>query len=146
MADFDVPFVLGENIEVKKDDSLLEPGWYEVTCTEAELKTTKAGSGKYVKATLVTDNGRYVWTMFNVINPNPEAERIGKQQLASFMTAAGLQKLPSTDAMIGARVSAKIAIKKDEDYGDQNVVKAYKKVGKDKPAKEDDDTPIWLRS
>lgn len=83
--------------EVPKKQGSYSPvpeGDYQLTVTDAEIKDTKAGTGKYVKLTLEIvggeHEGRKVWQLFNVVNPNPEAVRISKEQMKSMLLASGL--------------------------------------------------------
>lgn len=108
-------------------------GWYNATITEAEVKDTKAGTGRYIKlrfdVTGPTHQGRVVFTNINIQNPNPKAEEIGHQQLGQLMKAGGLSSLSDTDQLIGVGAQIKVSIRKSEEYGDQNEVKAYKSIG-----------------
>ena len=119
--------------DLPADESTVEPvpaGWYSATCTEAEVKDTKAGTGRYIKMrfdiTGPTHQGRVVFTNINIQNPNPKAEEIGHQQLGQLMKAGGLTSLSDTDQLIGVQCQVKLSIRKSEEYGDQNEVKAYK--------------------
>ena len=116
----------------------LPAGWYQVEITSAELKDTKAGTGKYMsvgyKVTGESHNGRMVFGNINLRNPNPKAEEIGRQQLGDLMRAVGISKLSDTDQLIGCVCQIKLAVRKDEQYGDSNDVKAHKACGSAAPA------------
>lgn len=107
-------------------------GWYDGTITEADVKDTKAGTGRYIKLRFdiigPTQQGRVVFTNINIQNPNPKAEEIGHQQLGQIMKAAGLQSLSDTDQLIGVSCGIKVAVRASEQYGDQNEVKAYRAI------------------
>lgn len=125
----------------------LPAGWYTTTIADAELKDTKAGTGQYIKirydVTGPTHEGRVVFGNLNIRNANPKAEEIGQKQLGQLMTAIGLTELSDTDQLIGAPVSVKLAIRKSEEYGDSNDVKAWKAAGNaaPKPAPAQTQTP-----
>jgi len=109
-------------------------GWYEATITNAEGKATKAGTGHMVSMRFdiagPTHNGRVIFTNFNVSNPNPEAERIGRQQLNSMMSALGIATLRDSEQVIGKKIGIKIVVK-----GDGNEIKAYRALsGSSMPA------------
>lgn len=110
----------------------LEPGWYQASITDADLRTTKAGNGQYIAVrydiTGPTGQGRVVWGNLNIKNPNPKAEEIGRQQLAELMGAIGLKTVRDTDQLIGGQLEIKLAIRKSEQYGDSNDVKGYKSM------------------
>jgi hypothetical protein len=110
----------------------LPAGWYTVTISEAELKSTKAGNGQYIKlrydVTGPTHQGRVVFGNLNIKNPNAKAEEIGRQQLGDIMRAIGLAKVTDTDQLIGGNLSIKLDVKQDAQYGASNEVKGFKSV------------------
>lgn len=145
--------------DLPADTSVSDPipvGWYTATITEADVKDTKSGTGRYIKlrfdVTGPSHQGRVVFSNINIQNPNPKAEEIGHQQLGQLMNAAGLDSLSDTDQLIGVNASIKVAIRKSEEYGDQNEVKAYKATSGSpapapKPAANEPSasTPPWKR-
>ena len=104
-------------------------GWYGVTVSKAEVKPTRAGTGEYINLmytiTGPTHQGRTVWGMINIRNPNPKAEEIGLQQLGELLRAMGIAKLSDTDQLLGMALSVKVIIKED-DQGEKNEVKGFK--------------------
>ena len=68
----------------------LPEGWYQVSIKDAELKTTKAGTGQYISVqytvTGPTHQGRVVFGNINIENPNPKAEEIGLRDFNALMT------------------------------------------------------------
>ena len=116
----------------------LPAGWYFSTITEAELKTTKAGNGEYIsikyEVTGPTHQGRGIYSMLNIRNPNPKAEEIGLGQLRSLMAAINLNDLQDTDQLLGGSLQIKLSVKRDEEYGDQNEVKQYKALSATMPS------------
>lgn len=89
-------------------------GKFAATIIEVENKQTKAGNGIYLKVILETDGGVRVRDNINFVNPNPVAERIGRQRLRALLVACGLPDKNFSDAQIlqGARMT--VQIKKDE--------------------------------
>ncbi len=116
----------------------LPAGWYTVTISSAELRTTKAGDGQYISlgytVTGPTHEGRIVFGNINIQNPYPKAEEIGRQQLGDIMRAIGLQSVSDTDQLIGGSLQVKLAIRKSEEYGDSNETKAFKPISGGSPA------------
>lgn len=121
-----------EDLPVSTNSYELVPeGWYTATISGAEIKTTKAGNGQYinVKYTIVgpTHQGRIVFGMINIKNPNPQAEEIGRQQLGEIMRAIGLSKVSDTDQLIGGTLSIKIKITPaNGNYEASNSVNGFK--------------------
>ena len=134
---FDEVFDAQEMPQSKSFDPL-PAGWYPVEITTAELRETKAGTGKYMavgyKVTGESHTGRTVFGNINLRNPSPKAEEIGRQQLGDLMRAVGIPRLTDTDQLIGCVCQIKLAIRKDEQYGDSNDVKAHKSLGAAAPA------------
>lgn len=104
-------------------------GWYSVSLTKAEVKPTRAGTGEYINLmytiTGPTHQGRTVWGMINIRNPNQKAEEIGLQQLGELLRATGIAQLSDTDQLIRKELSIKVIIKED-DQGERNEVKGFK--------------------
>ena len=74
----------------------LPPGWYTVNITQAELKSTAAGDGQYIKMrydiTGPTHEGRVVFGNLNIRNPNPKmpgADLVGMANGAGHHGAHG---------------------------------------------------------
>ena len=105
-------------------------GWYNAVINGAEVKSTKAGNGKYLNMrydiTGETHAGRVVFGMITVQNPNTTAETIGQQQLGELCRAIGKVVLNDTDELLGATLSIKVAISAREGYEPRNEVKGFK--------------------
>lgn len=138
MAKLGQTYVADDLPKSERDFSPLPDGWYAVTISEADVKSTKAGNGSYIKMRLdvtgPTHQGRVIFSNINIRNPNPKAEEIGNQQLGELMRAVGLPRLEDTDQLIGRSLSVKLTTRVSEQYGDQNEVKAYKAAGGAAPA------------
>lgn len=116
----------------------LPEGWYEVAMTGAELKDTKAGTGKYIKVeyTVIGENytGRKIWGNLNIQNPSEKAEEIGRRQLNSLMSAVGIDQLEDTDQLVGNDLKIKLKIREAKDgYDASNDVSGFKSLG-EKPS------------
>jgi len=130
---------LGQSYTVKDipEQDGFEPvpaGWYNARITEAEVKSTKAGTGTYLKVrydiTGPTHQGRVIYGNINLSNPNQQAEQIGIQQLGSLARAIGLEVISDSDQLINRDVQIKLSIKKDTSgqYNDSNDVKGFKAI------------------
>lgn len=124
----DLPVSINNNFEP------LPEGWYTAAISGAEIKTTKAGNGQYinVKYTIIgpTHQGRVVFGMINIKNPNTQAEEIGRQQLGEIMRAIGLAKVSDTDQLIGGNLSIKLKITPaNGNYDASNSVYGFKASG-----------------
>lgn len=112
------------------DFSPIPAGEYAVRITEASVQQTQAGTGEYIKLRLdvtgPSHEGRVLFGNLNIKNPSQKAEEIGRQQLGAIMRAINLPALTDTDQLIGGDLKVKVAIRKSEQYGEQNDIKAYK--------------------
>jgi hypothetical protein len=115
------------------DFTPIPDGWYDVTVTEATVKSTKAGTGDYLsyRCDVVgpTHQGRVVFGMITLRNPNPKAEDIGNQQMGELCRAIGAARLDDSDQLIGKRMTIKVITESSEQYGDKNKIKAMKSSG-----------------
>lgn len=71
-------------------------GTYMVVLQTIEEKQTKAGNGTYLDATFVVNDGthknRLIFHKFIVDHANPNASKIGLEQLEKFLKCAGAKK------------------------------------------------------
>lgn len=109
----------------------LPAGWYDVSITGAELKSTKDGNGSYIKVrydvTGPTHQGRVVFGNLNIQNASAKAEEIGRQQLGEIMRAIGLSRVQDTDQLIGGNLSIKLEVKPaDGQYSAGNEVRGFR--------------------
>lgn len=108
---------------------LIPDGWYRAKIKGAELKATKAGDGQYIAVQYQIESGRVVFGNLNIKNRNPEAERIGLQQLGEVMGSIGLTKIQDTDQLIGGDLMIKVGTsKKQEGFEVRNEVKGFKAI------------------
>lgn len=117
----------------------LPEGSYNVVCDSAEIKQTKTGTGEYINTKFKVVggefDGRKLFTMFNIKNPNEKAVQIGMSQLKSFMKASGLESfvLRNVTDLEGMRCSVGVKIKEDS-YGKKNNISYYKPSSKEMEA------------
>jgi hypothetical protein len=91
---------------------LIPEGWYNATITKAELNKTKAGTGDKIDMrydiTGPTHQGRVVFGSINVRNPNPDAEKIARQQLGEIKLPVGHTKINDSDELVGAPIVVRV--------------------------------------
>jgi hypothetical protein len=121
--------------DLPKNESSFEPipaDWYKAKIRSAEVKLTKAGTGKYLNVGYdilgPSYQGRVVFGMITVQNSNQKAEEIGRGQLGDLMGSVGMRTLHDTDELVGKVLSVKVGVRKSEQYGDKNEVKAWRAV------------------
>lgn len=131
MAFLDTAFDVNE-LPVGDNYDPIPEGWYNVRIVSAEIKATKSGTGQYISIRYdiigPSHQGRQVFGTLNIKNDSQKAEEIGRQQLGSLMRAIGLARVTDTDQLINGEMQIKLSIKRDEQYGDKNEIKAFKAV------------------
>lgn len=114
------------------DFAPIPAGQYNVRIADASIETTKSGTGQYIKLRLdvtgPTHEGRVLFSNLNIKNDSQKAEEIGRQQLGTIMRAINVPNMTDTDQLIGGNLSVKVAIRKSDEYGDQNDIKGYKAI------------------
>lgn len=121
--------------DTKNEYAPVPDGWYDARVMSAELRTTKAGNGKYIAVrydiTGPEHSGRVIWGNLNVNNPNPVAEKIGRTQLSKLALAGGMGGLPrDTNELVGLDVKIKVTERPASgQYAASNDVKDWKTTG-----------------
>lgn len=105
-------------------------GEYTLRAVDAEEKTTAKGDGTYIKVKFEVakgeHEGRLLWQNFNVNNPNPKAQQIGRGQLVAWAAACGRPDADNTDKLLDRPFKAAVTIEKGTGgYSDSNRIKAF---------------------
>lgn len=114
-------------------------GEYILKALDAEEKTTAKGDGSYIKVKFEVAKGEYagrlLWQNFNVNNPSPKAQNIGRQQMVAWATACGKADADDTDKLLDKPFRAAVSIEKGTGgYSDSNRIKAFLFEQADSPA------------
>ena len=137
MAELDEVFDVNALPVSDRNFEPLHAGWYTAVINGADIKVTKAGTGKYIAVrydiTGPTHQGRVVFGNLNIKNPNPTAEKIGREQLGEIMRAIGLATVKDTDQLIGGQLMIKLDVRESDQYGASNDVKSFKSTGSAPP-------------
>jgi hypothetical protein len=125
----------------------LPPGMYLCVLTNSEIAQTSKGDGVILKCEFTVfdepHTGRIIYSNFNVANPNPKAEQIGRGMLSSFARAAGLLEIPNDSSDLHDKpVILKLVIKEASgDYAARNEVKGFFSKDTKKPVKKVESLP-----
>ncbi|MBQ7234012.1 MAG: DUF669 domain-containing protein [Kiritimatiellae bacterium] len=103
-------------------------GTYEAVVTESEMKATKNGLGMGINLTFeILSNGpakgRKVFVWINYENQRAEAQRIGREELASLCKAVGIANLTDTNQLHNLPLLITVGL--DRNDPTRNVVKKY---------------------
>ena len=104
-------------------------GTYEAVVTDSEMKATKNGLGMGINLTfeVLSDGpakGRKVFAWINYEHPKVEAQRIGREELASLCKAVGIANLDDTVQLHNLPLLITVGLDKNDPT--RNVIKAYK--------------------
>lgn len=111
----------------------VDPGEHEVTVKNAELKVTKSGTGRYINVDFITNNGQHIFHMFNIVNENPKAVMIGRNQLKAFLTCAGYadpNNLKDVWDLINLKCIVKVKMEESTAFGDKPKITVFKPLTK----------------
>ena len=106
----------------------LPSGTYEAVITDSEMKATKNGLGMGINLTfeIISDGpakGRKVFVWINYEHPKVEAQRIGREELASLCKAVGVSNLTDTNQLHNLPLLITVGLDKNDST--RNVVKKY---------------------
>lgn len=110
----------------------LPKGWYQALVTESKSRQTTSGGQALDFIAEITAppfaKGRKVFLGYNVVNSNPEAVRIGYEQLAALSIACGVPQWQQTEQLHNKPFHIKLKIEKaaeGTDYEDRNQPNGY---------------------
>lgn len=103
-------------------------GTYEAVITDSEMKATKNGLGMGINLTfeIISDGpakGRKVFVWINYEHPKVEAQRIGREELASLCKAVGVANLTDTNQLHNLPLLITVGLDKNDST--RNVIKKY---------------------
>jgi hypothetical protein len=104
-------------------------GTYLAHAIESDLKPLKSGNGTGLALTFQILDGEFknrrLWANLNVQHSNPEAQKIGQQQLSSLCRAVNAVKLNNSEELHFKPVKIRVKIRVDAQYGDKNEIAGY---------------------
>jgi hypothetical protein len=110
---------------------VLPAGDYEVAIVGSVVQGTKAGTGKYLNLELQVLSGKYkgrkLFDLLNLWNPNPQAQEIAKGTLSAICRAVGVLTPGDSQELHNRPLVATVKVKRDEQYGDKNVIRGYRR-------------------
>ena len=109
---------------------VLPAGEYEAVIVASSYEPTQNGRGKFLKLELQILNGEYqnrkLFDRLNLINPNDQAVQIARGTLSAICRAVGVMTPNDSFELHNRPLRIKVGVRKSDEYGDQNVIKAYK--------------------
>ena len=108
---------------------VLPAGDYDAIIIASERKPTSKG-GHMLKLELQVLNGEYqnrkIWDNLNIWNSSDKAVQIAKGTLSAICRAVGVMTPKDSTELHNKPLRIKVAVRKSEEYGEQNQIKAYK--------------------
>lgn len=113
-----------------RDYSAMPAGPYDAEITNAEVKTTKAGTGQYleVEYSVISPEPyakRKVWSRINLVNSNEDAERIGRSELAALCNAVSMPRLNDSDQLLGKILRIRLKVDRRDPANPRNDVTGW---------------------
>ena len=117
--------------EARKAFDLLPKGYYKAIALTEEEKATNAGDGSYIKMEFEITSPpefakRKIWNNFNIINKNPAAEKIAREQLGHFAWAANVKELRDTNELLLKEITIEVGVQPAKGtYSESNSIKGF---------------------
>lgn len=117
-------------VEPSTGFDLLPAGDYVAVINSSEMKTNKAGTGRFLQLEFEVIegdfNGRKLWTNLNLENPNQDAVKIARADLSAICRAVNVMVLRDSVELHNIPLIITVAQKKDKNTGDmRNVINKY---------------------
>ena len=118
-------------VEPNAPREVLPPDDYKVMIVSSAMKDNKAGTGSYLELEMdILDGenqGRKIWDLLNLDNPNQKAVEIAERTLSAICRAVGVWNCTDSDQLHGRAMIASVKVDPAKDgYEAKNSVKGYK--------------------
>ena len=137
--DFTGSSTSGSTEQQPASDKLRDGGTYIMIAESLEAKPTKKGDGTFIAAKFkVVDgacDGKTIWGNFNIANPSPVAERIGKEAMASLTKAVGYDPANVEDLKLLCFIPFSAELKMERDAQNETRFKVVKFTALEEPEK-----------
>ena len=116
-------------------------GEYVCKVADSEIKSTKAGTGTYLRLTLEVLEGDYkgriLWENINLTNPNQQAVEIGQKTLSALCHAVGVMNVSDSQQLHNIAFTAKIKVVPAKgEYDASNGISKYTKLSGQNPVQQ----------
>ena len=119
-----------QNAKPMDDFTPIPVGDYKAVITESEIKPTKAGDGQYLSLRVEIIEGefqgRIIFVILNLWNPNPKAVEIANRELATIVAAVNKPGAQNSEELHNIPMTVKVGIQPGQgEYGPSNRIKNY---------------------
>ncbi len=109
---------------------VLPAGEYEAIIVQSEVKPNSAQTGKMLKLQLQIISGQFqnrvLFDQLNIDNPSDKAKQIALGTLSDICKAVNVLTPKNSSELHDKPLRIKVVVKKSDEYGEQNNIKAYK--------------------
>lgn len=119
-----------QNAKPMDDFTPIPVGDYKAVITGSEIKPTKAGDGQYLSLRVEIIEGEYqgriIFVILNLWNPNPKAVEIANRELATIVAAVNKPGAQNSEELHNIPMTVKVGIQPGQgEYGPSNRIKNY---------------------
>ena len=127
------------NASPMNDYTPIPVGDYKAVITGSEVKDTNAGDGKYLNLKFEIIEGEYqgriIFVILNLWNPNPKAVEIANRELATIVAAVNKPGAQNSEELHNIPMTVKVGIQPGQgEYGPSNRIKNYMAYAAPTPA------------
>lgn len=112
---------------------VIPAGEYDAVIVNSEVKSTKDGAGKYLNLELQILSGQFqnrkLFDKLNLWNANATAVQIARGSLSAICRSVNVLTPKDSCELHNKPLRIKVVVKKSDEFGDQNSIKAYKPRG-----------------
>ena len=123
-----------EAVEPSVPFEAIPAGKYTAIITDSDLKETRSGNGRYLQLEFEITEGEYagrkLWSRLNIENPNPEAVKYARADLAAICRAVGVLHPGDSVELHNLPLRITVRCRKNQDDEIVNEVKSDEAVEK----------------
>ena len=116
-------------VEPSNSFDAIPAGKYQAVITDSEFKPNRAGTGRYLQLEFEIIEGDYknrkLWSRLNMDNPNSEAVRIARADLAAICHAVNVMQPRDTIELHNLPLTIIVKCRKNQDDEIVNEIKGY---------------------
>lgn len=116
-------------VEPSNSFDVIPAGKYQAVITDSEFKNNRAGTGAYLQLEFEIIEGNYknrkLWSRLNLDNPNSEAVRIARADLAAICHAVNVMQPRDTIELHNLPLTIIVKCRKNQNDEIVNEIKGY---------------------
>ena len=117
-------------VEPNQGFDIIPAGEYDACIVASAIQPTAQGDGKYPEAGTADPQRRVPeqasFRRLNISTPSAKAQEIARGTLSAICRAVGVLTPSDSSDLHNKPLRVKVVVKKSDEYGEQNKIKAYK--------------------